>query len=252
MGDTYIEFYTGMLGGFKTYSSVLRVVPHLAQGGHVYSNVEYFPEEIDKYIRRKFGVEVHTADQIHFLTSEQMREFPDYIASGTDTCPVLLVCDEAHLLWPNTEWAAVAKKIMQFITLTRKFSVHMILISQAPENVAKQFRRLVQFYWTFRDLRKMRLSALNMSFKWLPFYHASCFDVGSKTVQRSDINVIDPSIFRLYQTRQIVLPMAMKMQLPANVRRLTWDEMHPYISRKYQGARLVEWMLASLAILIAI
>jgi len=251
MGDTYIEFYTGMLGGFKTYSSVLRVVPHLARGGHLYSNVEYYPDEIDKYIRRKFAVEVHTANQIHFLTSDQMRCFPDHIAAGTDNCPVMLVCDEAHLLWPNTEWALVAKKIMQFITLTRKFSVHMILISQAPENVAKQFRRLVQFYWTFRDLRKMRLAQLNLSFKWLPFYHASCFDVGSKVIQRSDVNVIDPAIFKLYCTRQIVLPMAMKMQLPESVRRLTWDEMHPALARKWHDVRLAEWILAALSFALA-
>lgn len=244
--DTYIEFFTGMLGGFKTYSAVKRSLPHLAQGGHVYTNVEFNPPAIDDYLRKYMGVEAHTADQIHYLTTEQIREFPRHIRCGDDNVPVMVIADEAHLLWGNMDWAAVGREVLQFITLTRKFRVHVILISQHPDNVAKQFRRLVQFYWTFRDIRKLRIIKLDLPLSFLPLYQAVCVDAYSKMPIRKDLVKIDKRIFPLYSTRQIVLPMSLAVQPASVIRVLSWEERHPWAAHEVCGIPRIDYILAGI------
>jgi len=248
MGDTYIEAFTGMLGGGKTYNAVIRLLPHLAKGGHVYSNVVLYPAEINKYLLRPFGVIVDTAPQIHYLTTDEMREFPRHIARGTGDLPVMLICDEAHLLWGNLEWASVGKDILQFITLTRKFSVHVIIITQHIDNVAKQFRRLVQFFWTFRDIRKLRIPILHINLKWLPLLQVICVDSYSKEALRNELITLDKEIFPLYETRQIVVPMSLAEQQPGHVRSASWAERFPRLDRRHWGLRNIEWAAVALAL----
>ncbi|MBN1404359.1 MAG: hypothetical protein JW942_07855 [Opitutales bacterium] len=243
--DTYIEFFTGMLGGGKTYNAVIRALAHMALGGHVYTNVTLKPEACRDYLRRFYGVDVDCAQCIHELTHDQMQTFPDHIKTGGEV-PVLLICDEAHLLWSALDWSKVGRKVMDFLTLTRKMHVHIILITQHPDNVAKQFRRMVQFFWTFRDWRKLRIPVLHLSLGWLPIIQCVCVDPYSHQKIRNESIMLDPSIFPCYETRQLVLPMSLEEQQPNHVRKVSWDERWPRLSRRvWGGLRVAEaWSLA--------
>jgi len=238
-----------MLGGGKTYNATIRAVAHIASGGHVYSNVIFHPEAIDKYILRQYGVIVNSSELIHYLTTEQMREFPKHIARGNDEHNVLLIADEAHLLWGNMEWAKVGTDILQFITLSRKFGVHIVIITQHIDNVAKQFRRLIQFYWTFRDIRKLRVPVLHLKLSFLPLLQMICIDSFSKEPLRNELTMLDKDIFPLYDTRQIVLPMSLLDQTKVTSRKATWAERYPRLARKHMGLMNAEVFAISCAIL---
>jgi hypothetical protein len=240
MADTYIEFFTGSLGGGKTYNATIRMLNHLATGGHVYTNVELKKDGIELYLRTVYGVQVELDEQIHFLTHEQMQHFPRFIAKGSEI-PVLVVADEAHLLWNNLEWASVGKEVLTFITLARKCRVHIVLITQHPNNVAKQFRTLAQFFWSFRDIRKLRIPLLRLSLAFLPIIHAVCIDAYSKQPIRKDTIPLDQRIFACYNTAQLVLPLELSVQAAGKVKKLSWDECFPVLSRRFYGLRRVEW-----------
>lgn len=248
--DTYIEFFTGSLGGGKTYNAVIRILNHLATGGHVFTNVELRKEGCEVYLRSVYGVEVNLDEQIHYLDHEQMQHFPRFIAKGNEI-PVLVVADEAHLLWGNLEWATVGKEVLTFLTLARKCRVHLLLITQHPDNVAKQFRRLVQFFWSFRDIRKLRIPLLRLSLSFLPLLHAVCIDAYSKQPVRKDTITLDKRIFDCYNTAQLVMPLELSIQAAGKVKKLSWDERWPVLSRRILGLRRAEWAtLAAIGVLV--
>lgn len=200
-----IECYEGRLGGGKTYSATVRIVDHLRRGGLVATNVELRWERIVAYIADRFGVVVE-ADQVIKLSDEQIGLFHRFTPSGTPQLPVLIVIDEAHLNFNSRDYAKTDKlyrETLTFLTQSRKVHTDVIFISQSVLNMDKQFMRLVQFIWRFRDLSKWKIPGLGLN--W-PINQILCvqFDYDGRTVlQRHFINK-DKRIFELYETNSLL------------------------------------------------
>ena len=200
-----IECYEGRLGGGKTYSAVVRIVDHLRRGGLVATNVELKWDRIVEYAGDRFGVVVES-DQIIRLADEQIGLFHRHTPSGTAGLPVLVVIDEAHLTFNSRDYAKTDKlyrETLTFLTQSRKVHTDVIFISQSVLNMDKQFMRLVQFIWRFRDLSKWKIPGLGLA--W-PINQILCvqFDYDGRTVlQRQFINK-DKRIFALYETNSLL------------------------------------------------
>lgn len=171
MGDTVIEVAEGSLGAGKTYWAVTRILEQLAVGGHVFTNIEMVWDGVLAYCLERWGVEPNR-EQLHTLTQDQVRDFVKHIAAGSAGAPVLVVLDEIHLEFNSRDWAKVQREVLEFLTQARKFDVAMILLSQDVMNIDKQFRRMLQYRWVFRDLQKLRLPVVS----WLPLMSQACWD----------------------------------------------------------------------------
>lgn len=200
-----IEVFEGRLGGGKTYSAVVRMVGQVAQGGVICTNVDLRWPAIKRFCAGRFGVMVED-DQLIKLEDEQVYEFHRFTPSGTPEMPVLVVLDEAHIHFNARDFAQTDKKYREtlvFLTQSRKVSTDIIFISQSLFNLDKQFARLVQYVWRFRDMSKWRIPGLGITSPWKGIL-AVQFDYDGKTVlQRQFVNK-DKAVFGCYNTNALL------------------------------------------------
>jgi len=197
-----IEIYEGRLGGGKTYSAVVRMVDHLRKGGTVCTNVALKWESVSRYVADNYGVVVEL-EQLIVLTDEQIAVFHRHTPSGDASLNVLVVIDEAHLVFNARDWANTSRETLAFLTQSRKVKTDVIFISQSALNIDKQFGRLVQFIWRFRDLEKWRIPGLGIG--W-PLKQILCcqFDYDGKTILQRNFIAKDKRVFTLYDTNSLL------------------------------------------------
>jgi hypothetical protein len=200
-----IELYEGRLGGGKTYSATVRMVDHVRRGGVVCTNVEIKWDAVKDYIAKQFGL-VAEDEQFIPLTDDEIGLFHRHTPSGTPELPVLVVIDEAHLTFNARDFAQTDKlyrETLTFLTQSRKVNTDVIFIAQSVLNMDKQFMRLVQFIWRFRDLGKWKIPGLGIKYPFKQLL-AVQFDYDGKTIlQRSFVNK-DKRIFGLYNTNSLI------------------------------------------------
>jgi zona occludens toxin (predicted ATPase) len=200
-----IELYEGRLGGGKTYSACVRMVDQVARGGLIATNIEIVWDKFSEYIENKFNV-VPERDQFISLQDEQIGLFHRFTPSGTAELPVLVVIDEAHLTFNSRDFAQTDKlyrETLTFLTQSRKVNTDIIFIAQSVLNMDKQFMRLVQFIWRFRDLAKWKIPGLGIPYP-LKQILAVQFDYDGKTVLQRSFIQKDKRIFGLYNTNSLI------------------------------------------------
>lgn len=215
-----IEVFEGKLGGGKSYSATVRAVRHLAKGGIVATNIQLNKVSVADYIRRHYKVEPDLDRQLFVLEEHQVFNFEKYIPRGKDYENVpLVIIDEFHLWFNNRDWAQTAKNsrpTLTFITQSRKLHVDLILISQSVLNMDKQFMRMVQYIWRFRDLDRWKIPGLGINYSTLmkctlgivyPHQILVCqFDMDGRTLLDRKFVKKDPEIFKLYETNSLLRP----------------------------------------------
>ena len=200
-----IEIFEGRLGGGKTYSAVYRMVCHLALGGIVCTNVEVIWEGLCRIVAEIFGVQLEP-DQLIKLEDDQVYTFHRFTPSGTPELPVLVVLDEAHIHFNSRDFATTDKlyrETLVFLTQSRKVATDVIFISQSALNLDRQFARLVQYIWRFRDLAKWRIPGLGIM---CPLKGILCvqFDYDGKTILQRQYVAKDKRIFAAYNTNSLL------------------------------------------------
>jgi len=197
-----IEIFEGRLGGGKTYSAVVRIVDHIRRGGLVCTNVEIVWDKVKAYCADKWEVVIED-DQLIKLTDEQIGEFHRHTPSGENGSPVLVVVDEAHLNFNSRDWNQSSRELLAFLTQSRKVHTDVIFISQSQLNMDKQFARLVQYIWRFRDLSKWKIPGLGIAY---PFQQilACQFDYDGRTMLTKAFHQKDVAIFGLYNTNSLL------------------------------------------------
>jgi hypothetical protein len=200
-----IELYEGRLGGGKTYSAAVRMVDHIRRGGIVCTNVELVWDEVKQYVAERFGL-IAQDSQFIPLADDQIGLFHRHTPSGTSELPVLVVVDEAHLTFNSRDFAQTDKlyrETLTFLTQSRKVNTDIIFIAQSVLNMDKQFMRLVQFIWRFRDLAKWKIPGLGIAYPFKQIL-AVQFDYDGKTIMQRSFVKKDPRIFRLYNTNSLI------------------------------------------------
>jgi zona occludens toxin (predicted ATPase) len=202
-----IELFEGRLGGGKTYNAVVRMVAHVARGGTICTNVEIIWPAVVEYIAKRWGLVVED-DQCIRLTDDQIFTFHRHTPSGTADLPVLVVVDEAHLHFNARDHGTTDRKFREtltFLTQSRKVNTDIIFISQSILNMDRQFGRLVQYIWRFRDLSKWKIPGLGISY---PFQQILCaqYDYDGRTMLNRQFIQKDLRIFDLYDTNSLIRP----------------------------------------------
>lgn len=162
-----IECFEGRLGGGKTYSATARMVAHLARGGTVCTNIRLKWETIRAFVVERYGVEVEE-DQLIILSNDKIGRFHTHVPWGSlrgsaEQCRVLVVVDEAHLYFNSRDWSQSDREMLAFLTQSDKVSVDVIFISQSVLNMDKQFMRITQYIWRFRDMEKYQVPGLGIA-----------------------------------------------------------------------------------------
>jgi Zonular occludens toxin (Zot) len=210
-----IEVFEGRLGGGKTYSATDRILNDvLPKGRQVFTNVRLKWDECCQYVHEKHGVELE-ADQVVFLEFGQIRRFIDHI---TRDC--LLVLDEAHLWFNARDWSQTDREVLAMLTQSRKINVDCIFISQSANNIDKQFMRLVQYIWRFRDMSTFFILP---GVRWPDFIRGiTCgivrgdhicqaqYDYDGKTRLNRFWKIKDPDIFKCYDTNALLSDVKVK------------------------------------------
>lgn len=162
-----IRYVTGTLGAGKTFHSVRLLMDHLAAGGTVVTNVECVFGRIQNVIARRSRVWIER-DQLRVFDPELTPNWETEIPWGEKEGMVLVVLDEAHLFYNARDWSATAsahKRLLSFLSQSRKAGVDVLWISQDGGNVDKQFRTLAEWELGIVSTRHLPLGWLGM----LPF-----------------------------------------------------------------------------------
>ncbi|MDO9541176.1 MAG: hypothetical protein Q7J98_02485 [Kiritimatiellia bacterium] len=86
-----------------------------------------------------------------------------------------------------------------FLSQSRKCFTDIIFISQSALNLDKQIMRLVQYIWRFRDLKKLKISALGIGWPLNQFLMVQ-YDYDGKTILDKRFEFKDVGIYALYNT----------------------------------------------------
>jgi len=198
----------GRPGDGKSYSAVaLKILPHLARGGYVATNIEMVPEGVAAWILAKTG-KIFNPERLRILTEEECFQFHKHIPPGNEDVQVLVVVDEAHLFFNARDWAKSDKDhraTFNLATQHRKYFLDIVLISQHFGNIDGQFLRLVEELWRFRDLGKWRFPFPGFQWIRLPFvrFLAIVFDRNGKTVLRRYWQPFEKLVGAAYNTRAV-------------------------------------------------
>ena len=205
------EIFEGRLGGGKTYTSVLRIVDRLRQGGVVATNVQINTKAIEHLITSRYGVVPNLHKQLYILTEEQICDFYKYIPVGDGIgINPLIVMDEFHLWFNSRDFGQTHKQhrpTLTFITQARKLHVDLLLISQSALNVDKQFIRQLHGIWRFRDMSKFIIPGLGIKLPFVGNYILGArFDQDGRTLVDRHWIKKDLEIFKCYETTALLRP----------------------------------------------
>jgi zona occludens toxin (predicted ATPase) len=197
-----IEIYEGRLGGGKTYSATIRIVEELAKGRQIFTNVTLKWEAVKAYVEKKWGVML-SDEQFVTLEYGQIKRFREFITRDS-----LVVIDEAHLWFNARDWSQTDRDVLAMLTQSRKIKVDVIFISQSAANIDKQFARLVQYIWRFRDMETFFILP---GLRW-PFKHIvqAQYDYDGRTRLNRFWKTKDKEIFGLYETNALLSDVGVK------------------------------------------
>lgn len=193
-----IELYEGPPGSFKTYSIVERCIGTLIKGGVVATNLPLKVDAIRDYLLSTYSWSLGP-NQIIILSRDDVPNFPRLTPAGTDTCPVLIVIDEAGRFFNARDWAKVARPVLDFLAVSRHEKNDVIFSDQSSENVDKQFRRLLQYRWRCRDMQKFVIPVLGIPCP-LPIYRVGMIDAVSGFEMDCSYRTKKKAIFNLYDS----------------------------------------------------
>ena len=175
MADAFIECYEGLLGGGKSYSAVKRMYNIFCDGGTIITNIKLFWDEPKPptddnpkggtWTFKKRAAEIDNVeledDQYVFIEPGDMSKFHRFMKRGSRGAPVFGFFDEIHPFFNARDWSQTNKEsrpLLELLTQARKFHMHIVLITQNRHNLDKQFIRMVQYFWRFRDMQKRCIS----------------------------------------------------------------------------------------------
>jgi len=191
-----IDVIEGLKGGGKTYFAITRAIKYLASGGVLLTNIPIHWQEMKNYIRSVYRFECSDS-QLIIIDHRQMRELYKYVPVGEKTFYSLAILDEAHLAYNARDWSTQSRDLLDWFTLSEHYKVDIILISQHPDNVDKQIRRLVQNFWHLKDMRRVNILGFSVP-QWFHLIYCTQWDHTHKIVLSCKPMKGDSSIYALY------------------------------------------------------
>jgi len=181
-----IHAISGKPGGGKSMYSVKLIMQELLYGSRVIiTNVGLRPGAINEWIQREHpSKNIDLFKRLILIDEEQMGQFftvrppgsigpklltkeewsngkiPDY--TGVNDSGVMYVLDEIHIKFNARAWMNTGQDVLYYLSQHRKLGDTVIWITQAINNVDKQFRSVTQDYTFIRNLGKERMSHFHL------------------------------------------------------------------------------------------
>jgi len=196
-----IYLCTGKVGSGKSLLATQQALDICAKGGCVVSNIHFSDEGCDNYLwkyhRRRLA-----KGQLRYHDFEEQPDFRSAIPRGVRLCNVHVFCDEAQLFYNSArdrELKANMMPLLRWLTQSRKFSVDVTFITQAPETLWSQFRYQALFSWKCRDMRVLSVPLFGNVFSGLRY---SKLDIMSGEILSRHKLRLHPDLFKCYDTTQ--------------------------------------------------
>jgi len=157
MAEGTLEFYCGALGSGKTSFAFERALEHLLKGGTVVTNIEFYADKVADWMRDEHGLKF---DPSRLIRTEDGGEVWQSAVVGSADLPTMLLVDESHVEHNARDWSKTSSAQILFNTMARKLRIHVVYISQDPNNVDKQFRRMAQKIWYCRNAANLTVFGL--------------------------------------------------------------------------------------------
>ncbi len=155
--DGSITIISGTLGGGKTLCAVERMYEHVRRGGYAFTNIQLHREKWGAQLAR-VGF-IYEDDRVVDLVGD-LGKFHERVGRGSRGDCVMVVIDEAHLSFNARDWDKANRDLLNFNTLVRKLDIELIYITQDPNNLDKQFRRMVQNVVVCRNMKTWKVFGL--------------------------------------------------------------------------------------------
>lgn len=179
-----IHFISGKPGGGKTLYAFKLIVEELVHGTRpVYTNLPILLGRLNEWLQKEYPdktIDLHA--RLRLLTDDEAGRFwcyrpgceircltkpeweggkrPDY--SGVMDAGVFYVIDEIHNYFNARAWMETGRDVLFYLSQHRKLGDTVICITQAINNVDKQFRSVSQDYTYLRNLSKERMGLFKL------------------------------------------------------------------------------------------
>lgn len=162
-----IHFISGKPGGGKGLYSMKLIVDELRSGRRaIVTNLAVKPPDLAAFLHEKFGETFNLLDRLTILDDENLNEFFLFRGKGIPKLAmvrdskgqatsfdiagaqagggVFYLLDEVHLAFGARDWMNCGKATIYYASQHRKLGDDVVLVTQEPKNVEKQFRSLSQ------------------------------------------------------------------------------------------------------------
>lgn len=193
---------TGLLGGGKSYGSVLDMCLHIKRGGVVATNIEL---NLDKVARFTVRSRSFCADRYYHIDPDVDVDFwgwPRGDQRGVGNRRVLVVIDEAGEWFSGLLSRSKTVEFASWLRQSDKRGQDVYLIVQDASILAKQGRVLVHRWLYMRYMLHWRIPVLGWPLPppWRYEFHRLEFDRTGRIPIGKTISMRDKRIFGIYQT----------------------------------------------------
>ena len=125
----------------------------------------------------------------------------EWAAARAEHPGCLYIIDEVHLNFSAREWQNIGQEVEVYMSQLRKMNDDLILVTQHPEKVDKNFRRNATEWLYFKNLGKAKLwggVSLKGRFKWNKFETQPMRT--DKPVETGFMHLTDKGYHKLYRT----------------------------------------------------
>lgn len=167
-----VECVTGDLGGGKSALAVWRAYLHLERGGVVYTNIEVWPDAVEKRLADD-GLKFDRS-RLRMLPTDCLIDFQKQLERGKQGLPVMVLLDEAQFDFDAGQKAEWEKKLLVFLALARKLRLYVCFICHNMAELKIGIRRKITVETVCRNLKEERIAGIPFP---IPFYFVVSFKV---------------------------------------------------------------------------
>jgi len=188
-----ITLITGQPGAGKSMYAVKLVVDELLSSDRdIITNLAIYKLRIYKYVFDKFGKEI---DINRLIQIENPGEFLKYRKKES-----LIILDECQTAFNARAWKETSKEVIDYLSQHRKLGDDVVLITQDPGLMDKQFRLLVQNSFYLKNLKYLNLGIFNLPKKIIRLEYYGIPDRQQKPLSKAVMDIDVQGLGWLYDT----------------------------------------------------
>jgi zona occludens toxin len=216
-----IELITGAPGSGKSYNSVRLIARSVEAGRVVVTNVplcEDWAERLScrgwhRYASEQHRLERQRRFEALVYQTDDLQEILRVRVEGTDEGRADMILDECHRWLNSRMWDSLPgltrddairmrQRLVDFFSAHRHYGYDVYLITQDPENIDKQIRKLFEYHVMLKNLRKVKLLGVTV-FPLNLFVAVRVWNDRERTKVGFTVYGLDKAIADLYHTHSL-------------------------------------------------